>query len=161
MYRTTRIIFDYGADTLRGQGTRVFEARRLNDKGEDGRPVVIKDVWLDDDREREDRILFQLFNEADDKDKELVKKYFLTVLACGDVIIGGKVDHTRDLITCGKDIPIDCQFDLPTKAFNPQPWDEFSHAPPTSHRPFAPKVHYCIVFEEVGKPPEPKDSSCW
>jgi hypothetical protein len=165
VYRTTRIIFDYGADALRGRGTRVFEARRLEDNVEVGEPVVIKDVWVDDDREREDRILSQLFDEADDKDKELVKKYFLTVLACGDVIIGGKVDHARDLITRGKDIPTDCKFYLPTKALNPrtehlsstgpaQSWDEFelSRAPPETHRQFAPKVHYRIVFKEVGKP---------
>jgi hypothetical protein len=45
---------------------------------------VIKDVWVDN-REREDRILSQLLNEADGEDKELVKRYFLTVLDCGDV----------------------------------------------------------------------------
>jgi hypothetical protein len=34
VYRTTRIIFDHGADALRGRGTRVFEARRLEDNVE-------------------------------------------------------------------------------------------------------------------------------
>jgi len=90
VYRTTRIIFDYGADALRGRGTRVFEARRLEDNVEVGELVVIKDVWVDDDREREDRILSQLLNDADDKDKELVKKYFLTVLACATLSSVGK-----------------------------------------------------------------------
>jgi hypothetical protein len=165
VYRTTRIIFDYGADALRGRGTRVFEARRLEDNVEVGELVVIKDVWVDDDREREDRILSQLFNDADDKDKELIRKYFLTVLACGDVIVGGKVDHTRDLITRGRDIPRGHKFRLPTKALDPRfkhlsstgyppSWDEFelSRAPPATHRRFPPKVHYRVVFKEVGKP---------
>ena len=163
VYQTTRIIFDYGADALRGRGTRVFEALRLEDNIEVGEPVVIKDVWVDNGQEREDRILSQLFNEADDKDKELVKKYFQTVLACGNVIIDGKVDHTRDLITRGKDIPTGCKFYLPTKAPRPeylsstgftQSWDQFelSRAPPTTHRRFAPKVHYRVVFKDVGKP---------
>ena len=165
VYRTTRIIFDHGADALRGRGTRVFEARRLGDNVEIGEPVVIKDVWVDDDREREDKILSQLLNDADDKDKELVKKYFLTVLACGYVIIGGKVDHTRDLITRGQDIPRGHKFRLPTKALDPRPkhlsstgypqsWDEFelSRAPPATHHRFPPKVHYRVVFKEVGKP---------
>jgi hypothetical protein len=120
-HERTRIIFDYGADALRGRGTRVFEARRLEDNVEVGEPVVIKDVWVDDDREREDRILSQLLNDADDKDKELVKKYFLTVLTCGYVIISGKVDHTRDLITRGQDIPRGHKFRLPAKALDPRP----------------------------------------
>jgi hypothetical protein len=89
----------------------------------------------------------QLLNDADDKDKELIKKYFLTVLACGDVTIGGKVDHTRDLTTRRQDIPTGHKFYLPTKALDPRPkhlsstgfpqsWDEFelSQAPPATHR---------------------------
>ena len=121
VYQTARIIFDHRADALRGRGTRVFEAHHLEDNVEVGEPVVIKDVWVDDDREREDKILSQLLNNVDDKDKELIKKYFLTVLACGYIIISGKVDHTCDLITHKQDIPRGHKFCLPTKALDPRP----------------------------------------
>ena len=149
---------------LRGWGTRLFEVHRLKDNIEVGELIMIKDIWVDDDWEREDRILSQLFNDTDDKDKELIRKYFLTMLACGDIIVGGKVDHTCDLITHGCDIPRGHKFRLPTKALDPCPknllstgyppsWDKFelSHAPPAMHRQFPPKVHYCLVFKEVGK----------
>ena len=81
VYRTTRIIFDYGVDALRGQGTRLFEVHHLEGNVKVRELVMIKDVWVDDDQERESTILNHLLDKPDDEDRELVKRYFLTVLS--------------------------------------------------------------------------------
>jgi Fungal protein kinase len=164
-YLTTRLLYDSGAEALRGRGTRVFEAYRLEGDDEVGAPVAIKDVWLDDDRPREGATLTRLLEEASEDDKPLVKKYFLTVLSDGDVRIGNKVDNTRDLIMRQQDIPSGERFWLPDKSYEPRSgnvsdigltasWEEFRHtrAPPMTNRPFSPKTHYRIVFEEVCSP---------
>jgi hypothetical protein len=59
-----------------------------------GAPVAIKDVWVDDDRQREGITLAGLLEDAIKDDKPLVKQYFLRVLSEGDVRIGNKVDDT-------------------------------------------------------------------
>ncbi|KAH7912084.1 hypothetical protein BJ138DRAFT_1112622 [Hygrophoropsis aurantiaca] len=61
VYRTTRVLSDFGAEALRGRGTRVFEAYLTGGK-EEGREdrthrVAIKDAWRESDRLREDQIL--------------------------------------------------------------------------------------------------------
>ena len=62
VYLTTRILSDFGADGLRCRGTRVFEARLLDGKGDATRdPVAIKDVWVDEDRGREGTIREKLY----------------------------------------------------------------------------------------------------
>ena len=85
-FLTTNIVSSFGAEPLRGRGTRVFEAIEIDGRGcEIGSHVVLKDIWIDHDRTREGIILAQLYDEAGDEDKELVKKHFLTVICHGDV----------------------------------------------------------------------------
>ena len=86
MFRTTRIISSHGAEPLRGRGTRVFEAVELDQNGEpNGSHVVLKDIWIDSDRTREGNILTSLYEAAEDEDKQLVQKHFLTTICHGDV----------------------------------------------------------------------------
>lgn len=165
-YLTSKIIFDYGADTLRGRGTRVFEARQLDANGKVfGPPVAIKDVWVDEDQQREGDIHAQIISEADCTDRTLIKKYFLTVLNHGDVRMDGVVDHTRDLIMRGHEISGGVQFRLPRRAYSPRSYDnprtgfpstsdEYAQTrtPHPSHRQFSHKVHYRIVFAEAVQP---------
>jgi hypothetical protein len=152
-------------EALRGRGTRVFEAYRLEGDKEVGAPVAIKDAWVDDDRPREAAILTRLLEEASGDDKGLVKRYFLTVLSHGNVMIGDKVDHTRDSIMREQDIPSGKRFWLSDKSSGPRSghvsdidltasWDEFkqTRASPIINHPFTPKVHYRIVFKEVCTP---------
>ena len=53
-------------------------------------------MWIDSDRTREGVILGQLYDEADDEDKLLVKKHFLTTICHGDVWMGTAVDDTAN-----------------------------------------------------------------
>lgn len=64
--QTTRVISDFGADSLRGHGTRVFEAQVMSQNGQsiqDAEPIVLKDTWRGCDRGREDQILEQILSD--------------------------------------------------------------------------------------------------
>ncbi|KIM78346.1 hypothetical protein PILCRDRAFT_11323 [Piloderma croceum F 1598] len=147
-YLTTRLLYDSGAEALRGRGTRVFEAYRLEGDKQVGAPVTIKDVWVDDDRQREGTTIACLLEEASEDDKPLVKQYFLTVLSEGDVRIGNKVDDTRELIMRQQDIPSGERFWLPDKSSELRSghisdigltasWDEYRHTRAPSMTPEA------------------------
>ena len=59
-YRTKRMISNIGADTLRGRGTRVWEAVELDGNDEEvevATTCVLKDSWVDVDRSRGGKIL--------------------------------------------------------------------------------------------------------
>lgn len=62
---------------------------------------------MDKDREREGSVLAQLFSEAAGRDRELVRRYFLTMVESSDVVVNGKEDRTHPLITRSQDIPGD------------------------------------------------------
>jgi Fungal protein kinase len=69
-YRTSQTLSDRSADALRGRGTRVFKARLLDAEGnETGNPVALKDVWLDNNRDREGDIMEEICNEVSSEDK--------------------------------------------------------------------------------------------
>jgi Fungal protein kinase len=159
-YRTSKILFSYGADPLRGRGTRVFEGRLLEDGMPSGHSVAIKDGWVDHDRKREATILADLYAEADEADKLLIEQHFLTVLAYGDVIVSGQIDHTRDLIMRGKDVPTSSQFlltNLPplrsTRGLSTLTYDDsaLTRAQRATYR-FSDKVHNRTVYKEVAAP---------
>jgi hypothetical protein len=98
-FRTRKIISSFGAEPLRGWGTRVFEAIEVDENDEKGAPVVLKDIWIDHDRMREGDILAQLYDKADDEDKKVVKKHYLTTICHGDVLVEtDTADDTRDLM---------------------------------------------------------------
>ncbi|KAF8576249.1 hypothetical protein K439DRAFT_1664701 [Ramaria rubella] len=163
IFRTTKVLSDFGADGLRGRGTRVFEACRLNDGVPDGTSVAIKDVWVDDDRPKEGQVRQDIENEVanNDGDKARAHKYFLTVLHHGNVMIDGQVDNTRTLILRGDAPPSISQFRL-----NLQEGPLVYREPSIGATPLGPsmaraqhtdlayshKDHYRIVFKEVGQP---------
>ncbi|EGO04175.1 hypothetical protein SERLA73DRAFT_67889 [Serpula lacrymans var. lacrymans S7.3] len=142
-----------------------FKARRFNiQSGEvEGKPVAIKDAWVDEDRDREGDIRKTFEAEADDDDKGEIRKYFLTVLDHGDVIIDGHVDHTRDLHLRNVNIPSDSRFRLQRKELPADPVSSTGSAPSSGipgqtraphagHYQYSFKVHHRIVFEEVAQP---------
>ena len=162
-FRTTRILSSYGAESLRGRGTRVFEAVEIDGDGDsNGSPVVLKDIWIDSDRMREGNILASLHSAADDKDKQLLKSYFLTTICHGDVWTTLDIlDDTANALMRGLNIASGrgSLFKLQQKPFIP------NHEPPSgsaglratsrvqaphSHLRYAHKTHYRIVFKEKG-----------
>ena len=52
-FRTRRLISSIGADALRGRGTRVWEVVELKNGKEGTSKHVLKDAWVDVERERE------------------------------------------------------------------------------------------------------------
>ena len=161
-FRTTNIVSSFGAEPLRGRGTRVFEAIEIDRQGcEIGSPVVLKDIWIDHDRTREGISLAQLYDEADDEDKELVKKHFLTVVCHGDVWTEPDIlDDTEIGLMRGLKAPIDSMFELQQKQLVVSKHQAASgsqglratsrlHAPHPTLK-YMHKTHYRIVFKEKG-----------
>lgn len=115
-YRTTRLINDDGARSFRGSGTRVWEVVPVVNGVEKSKDIhVLKDNWVDDDRQHEGDILKEIMeNSSLDKlaRKELAA-LFLTPIAQGDVYITDerdgqeKLDSTRGLATRKACIPAD------------------------------------------------------
>ncbi|KAI6110909.1 hypothetical protein EDD16DRAFT_1522009 [Pisolithus croceorrhizus] len=143
VYQTTRVISDYSADASSGRGTRVFEARLIFLNGtsvKDAEPVVLKDSWGDGDRDREDIILNQIFADLQKhkgrEQEEEARKYFLTVLAAGNVMVEGNIDNTDRLLR-ESDLPPDRSYRLPV--------DEVPKQKPI-------RTHSRLVFREVCQP---------
>ena len=158
-FQTKRIISSSGAEPLRGRGTRVFEAVEIDEDGHEiGVNVVLKDIWIDKDRTREGIILAQLYDEAQGDDKALVRKYLLTTLCHGDVLLEGEVpDDTEESIMRGLKTT-DSMFSLrsvkdlsktssSTGSQSVHAMDLLNYRVP---RKYAHKAHYRIVFEEQG-----------
>ena len=164
-FGTKQTISSSGADPLRGRGTRVFGAVEIDGNGESiGSSVVVKDMWIDSDRMREGDILASLLEEADEEDKELVKRHFLTVACQGDVWTTHDTrDDTANALMRGLDIASDgtSLFQLQRKSFvqnseRPSRSDSLRAASrvqtPHDGSPikYAHKTHYRVVFEEKG-----------
>ncbi|KAI0924108.1 hypothetical protein AcV5_010537 [Taiwanofungus camphoratus] len=168
VYRTIKILADFGADAPQGRGTRVWEAKKLENGEECGEPVALKDSWIDSDRTREGILYGELRDSDTSTDfQEAMKTFIMTVICDGDVYINGEIDDTRTLMTRGQRIPRDCsrftvQLTRPPAAqishssrlatgyhHSPEEYRGRHSAPP---RVYHPKAHYRIVFKEVCKP---------
>jgi hypothetical protein len=140
-FRTTQILSSSGVESLWGRGTRVFEAVEIDGNGEsNGRHVVLKDTWIDSDLMREGNTLALLHAEANDGDRQLVEKLFLTTVCHGDVWTElDLLDDTANALMRGLSISPDHD-----SLFKRNP---YSRSPEPPH-----KIHYRIVFKEKGVP---------
>lgn len=86
-FMTISPISTSGAYGIIGRGTRVWEARELLDGGkESDRVVAIKDYWIDEDREREGKIVESIVGAAPDEAHRVkLKKHIVDILCHGDV----------------------------------------------------------------------------
>ncbi|KAI6111315.1 hypothetical protein F5141DRAFT_776336 [Pisolithus sp. B1] len=158
VYQTTKVISAFSAKALRGNGTRVFEARLKSQDGKlvkDAELVVLKDTWRDCDLDREDKILEQIF--ADLRAKQGInqeaeaRKYFLTVLAAGNVMVDGKIDGTDSLL-CMTDLPADCT-SYPLKPTRTGDLPSLPPLPsPAKRSTVLHRTHSRLVFKEVCQP---------
>lgn len=97
IYNTIRLISDSHADAIRGRGTRVWEVVRADMPLNSAPRAVLKDVWIDSGRQREGDILARLRADAEngsETHRKILKEFFLTVQAHGDVFIGDTPDTT-------------------------------------------------------------------
>jgi hypothetical protein len=162
-FKTIKTISSDGADALRLRGTRIFEAIEIDsDGGEKGSKVVLKDIWINSDRMREGAILDELYKDAGDEDKPLVRQYFLTPVCHGDVLLaepnivddtdcglmrGLKLDDTKLFILQRKDFVVTTDRSAPGSEEPRQASRlHFPHPVPK----YAPKTHYRVVFKEKG-----------
>jgi hypothetical protein len=161
-FRTKSIISSYGAEPLRGRGTRVFEAIEIDANGSPkGSPVVLKDIWIDHDRTREGAVLALLHAGANDEEKLLVEKHFLTTICHGDVMTDLNVpDDTENTLMRGLKVTTGREFKLQRKQLamlkhEPASGSEGLRAisrlqAPHSYLKYSHKTHYRIVFKEKG-----------
>jgi Fungal protein kinase len=91
---TQRIIANYRAVGIRSRSTWVFEGSEAQQPGDT--LVVIKDVWIDADREVEGTILENVREALKDTPEEL--QLFLEPLCHGCVLINGVKDLTQPLL---------------------------------------------------------------
>ena len=149
-FRTTRIISSYGAESIRGRGTRVFEAVELDRNGEpNGSHVVLKDIWINSDRTREGNILTSLHEAAEDEDKQLFEKHFLTTVCHGDVWTElDIVDDTANALMRGLNISPghDTLFELQRAPIFQY---RIRASGSEGHLRYTHKTHYRIVFKEI------------
>ncbi|KAG1778826.1 hypothetical protein EV702DRAFT_1195842 [Suillus placidus] len=95
VFTTTRELATYGADSMVGRGTRVYEATDAK-----GKKVAIKDSWREVERQSEGEILENILASCAEKLKteELAdaKRHFVGVRLWEDVIIDDTRDETLD-----------------------------------------------------------------
>ncbi|KAG1808933.1 uncharacterized protein BJ212DRAFT_1381557 [Suillus subaureus] len=92
MFTTTRELATYGADSMVGRGTRVYEAIDAN-----GKKVAIKDSWREVDRQSEGEILEKILASCEKLGVEEftnAKRHFVGVRLWKDVTIDGASDET-------------------------------------------------------------------
>ncbi len=123
---------------------------------------MLKDIWIDSDRTREGNILASLRSAANDEDKKLLGKHFLTTICHGDVWTEFDIlDDTANALMRGLNLASDhvLLFELQRKPFIQNPklptgskgLRETSRVRvPHSHLRYAHKTHYRIVFKEKG-----------
>jgi len=111
---------------------------------------VLKDIWVDSDRTREGNILALLHAAANDEDKQLLEKHFLTTICHGDVWTELDIlDDTANTLMRGWNIATgrDSIFKLRRELFI------LNYKLPSgseSHLRYTHKTHYRIVFKEKG-----------
>lgn len=127
-YTTTKELATFGADSMVGSGTRVYEA-----EDEEKNKVAIKDSWRSTDRHPEGQIMEEILEDIGRKfgQDELAKakKFLVAVRVYEDVHISGKPDETLNPGTDGKWIKI-----------NPPPLSGTLHLPSTGHIPHSASV---------------------
>ena len=168
VFRTDGLINDDGAKSPLGRGTRVWRVKRLVDGEPDAsaRGRVLKDSWVDDDRDREGEILEQILDTPglSVTTQRTLAELFLTQVVSGDVVIDGEPDRTRGFLDGATDIPAANLFPLRV-ASDHKPSHKDGH--PGSDAPsivpatdservailkYSRKQHYRIVFVQECEP---------
>ena len=171
VFRTDGLINDDGAKSPLGRGTRIWRVKRLVDGEPDdsARGRVLKDSWVDEDRDREGEILEKIIRQQgiSDSIRSALAGLFLTHVVSGDVLIDGKPDSTRSIVTGAEEIPRSKLFLLSVPlSHKPSHNDHTPHSTTQSNHSIAPatptqrakivrysqKQHHRIVFVEECEP---------
>ncbi|KAG7096518.1 hypothetical protein E1B28_003947 [Marasmius oreades] len=155
-YRTVRRIADYSADVLTGRATRVWTVRRVENGEMVGGELALKDTWANDDRPREHVYLNEIRQKLG-SDPRL--RHFLTCTTAGWVPASksnpAEQDHTLRTHHKGVCFTSKDYLDLlrpppePAEGKDPKQITATDHMTPVNGNQ---RIHYRIVFEEVGRP---------
>ena len=111
-YETKDVLADNSAHILVSQGTRVWTVTR---RGSD-EPLVLKDLWLEDDRDLEhvtyDAILHDVEKKYGVNVRKEVASHLLTPIAHCLVAVNGEEDHTKKVMMRGYSPPPNSRFSI-------------------------------------------------
>lgn len=95
-YKTTKVLYALGVEATRGRGTRVWTVREWVDGDMCGEELVLKDCWVDMERDVEGEVMERLERAAKSpEDKEELADILLTVLIDGVVCLkDGSMNRT-------------------------------------------------------------------
>lgn len=120
-FRTLEILSNVGAESPLSRGTRVWKCKQVVKNRTKGPPVVLKDVWIDDDRRREGDIMSLIRSDyvrlQGPRSEAPIDKFFLPVVCHGDVFIntstnGLQLDNTCSLMMQGRLVQDSPVYDL-------------------------------------------------
>ena len=108
-YETRETLSSSSADRLLGHATRVWIVHRLGSGKSEPQPeevpLVLKDVWLEDDRPPEHMLLGELLNDVEKKygtaTRRKLASHLLTPIAHCFTRVNGEEDHTTDVMMRG------------------------------------------------------------
>ena len=106
-YETRETLSSSSADQLLGHATRVWRVCRLSSAGSQSEDasLVLKDVWIEDDREPEHLLLERILNDVEEKYGANIRRklasHVLTPTAHCFAQVGGKEDHTTNVMMRG------------------------------------------------------------
>ena len=172
-YKTLEVLADYGADALTGRGTRVYKVERQSDK----KVCVLKDVWVDEDRDPEDVIYKNILESATDpEDRQFLEDHLLKPTDHWAVAVNeGKTeeedekdhtihvmmhsetppepDQTLNLVSKVEGSNPNANSVAPLMSFDAEPNEKTRLATRVPARKgFSGRKHYRIVFEQVATP---------
>ncbi|GJE95867.1 fungal protein kinase domain-containing protein [Phanerochaete sordida] len=163
-YRTIKVLSNIGADALRGRGTRVWLVNPLTRAGrcDRKRQYVLKDCWIDSDRTNEGDLMNSVLTTAAGHLQEHLNQILLHPITHGRVYAGEVEDHTHNVMFRGAPLPnlLDAIYvresplHVKTNVVSSlrvqgamAPEKAGKKAPPR----YSGKIHYRIVYREVGK----------
>lgn len=163
-YQTIRLISAIGAEAIRGRGTRMWEVKEVKKGKLVGASRMLKDLWIDSDRPREDAVIKKIFDDAkrlgNTEDRYTLQQSFLEPIIAGDVWIGNDADSTIDRRP-GAHRPSKFSLVRPPVTYNtdssasssteatPPPTTPSSNGPAKKPAAYHSKTNYRIVFSEV------------
>jgi hypothetical protein len=177
-FRTKDEISTYGADAIRGRGTRVWSAYDVTNDPDGKRLFALKDTWVNADRIQEGDTLRDLRNRLTEKNHVDALKHFLTEVTCGDVHIGNAPDNTGAHIQSGKPFTVESIIESRVASDGTGRVTDITCGRSGSKRPASDgnvelssaegtgkileehRVHYRIVFEEIGTPVDKLRTFC-
>ncbi|KAI5116305.1 hypothetical protein M0805_004646 [Coniferiporia weirii] len=146
IFKSVRVLSDIGADAIIGRATRAFIVKWKDDK-----LAVLKDVWIDDDRDPEHAIRSSILT---DVEKKFVADF---------VKVNNQIDHTIKVLMRGSAPSLENTFDLLlvkpvfsaarsstgySQTSDPIAYEVMHGSRKRLHH----RVHYRIVFREIGVP---------